>query len=83
MADKEKVNKSENIMADKEKVNKSEFLKERQGIFGFGFSNNNNLDLLNLFVLAFAGIIIKVFFKNLILNWEILVQLPLQYGVMV
>jgi len=46
------------------RANTSEFLRQRQGIFGFGFSSNNNLDLLNLCVLAFAGIIIKVFFQE-------------------
>ena len=33
-------------------------------IFGIGISSNNNLDLLNLIVLACAGVIIKVFFKE-------------------
>lgn len=35
----------------------------REGVFGFGLSNNTNLDLLNLVVLACAGIIIKIFFQ--------------------
>lgn len=52
------------VQERKDTVNKSEILKNRQGIFGFGFSSNNNLDLLNLCVLAFAGIIIKVFFQE-------------------
>jgi len=34
------------------------------GIFGFGFSLNDNLDLLNLVVLAVAGIIIALFFQE-------------------
>ena len=38
-------------------------LADREGVFGFGLSNNNNLDLLNLVVLACAGIIIKIFFQ--------------------
>ena len=38
-------------------------LENREGVFGFGLSNNNNLDLLNLVVLACAGIIIKIFFQ--------------------
>lgn len=38
-------------------------LANREGVFGFGLSNNNNLDLLNLVVLACAGIIIKIFFQ--------------------
>ena len=42
----------------------TEALKERKGIFGFGFSMNNNLDLMNLVVLACAGIIIKIFFQE-------------------
>lgn len=43
---------------------KTEAILNRQGIFGLGFSNNNNLDLLNLVVLASAGIIIKLFFQE-------------------
>ncbi len=39
-------------------------LKENKGIFGFGFSHNNNLDLLNLVILAYAGIFIQFFFSN-------------------
>ena len=39
-------------------------LEKRQGIFGFGFSNNNHLDLLNLIVLACSGIIIALFFRS-------------------
>lgn len=35
-----------------------------RGIYGFGLSNNAYLDLLNLTVLAFAGIFIKVFFSS-------------------
>ena len=37
---------------------------DRRGIFGLGFSINNNLDLLNLIVLAFSGILIKVLFAE-------------------
>tara|TARA_Y100000389_G_scaffold187564_1_gene209100 strand:- start:3 stop:665 length:663 start_codon:yes stop_codon:yes gene_type:complete len=44
-----------------EKIND---LKENKGIFGFGFSHNNNLDLLNLVILAYAGIIIQFFFSS-------------------
>jgi len=33
-------------------------------IFGIGITSNNNLDLLNLIVLACAGIVIAVFFKE-------------------
>jgi hypothetical protein len=35
-----------------------------QGIFGFGLSHNNHLDLLNIVVLACIGIIIKLFFSE-------------------
>jgi hypothetical protein len=35
-----------------------------QGIFGFGLSHNNHLDLLNIIVLACIGIIIKLFFSE-------------------
>lgn len=45
---------------EKERINA---LANREGVFGFGLSNNNNLDLLNLVVLACAGIIIKIFFQ--------------------
>ena len=37
---------------------------DRKGIFGFGFSANTNLDMMNLVVLALAGIIVKVFFEE-------------------
>jgi magnesium-transporting ATPase (P-type) len=33
-------------------------------IFGIGITSNNNLDLLNLIVLACAGIVIKLFFSE-------------------
>ena len=33
-------------------------------IFGIGLTSNNNLDLLNLIVLACAGIFIKLFFSE-------------------
>tara|TARA_B100001093_G_C26780925_1_gene994567 strand:- start:213 stop:863 length:651 start_codon:yes stop_codon:yes gene_type:complete len=39
-------------------------LKNNKGIYGLGFSLNENLDLLNLVVLAFSGIIIKLFFQE-------------------
>ncbi len=38
--------------------------KKAQGIFGFGLSHNNHLDLLNIVVLACVGIIIKLFFSE-------------------
>jgi hypothetical protein len=43
----------------------SEFASTKAlNIFGIGITSNNNLDLLNLIVLACAGVIIKVFFKE-------------------
>jgi hypothetical protein len=39
-------------------------MADRKGIFGMGFSLNNNLDLLNLVILAIAGIVIKIFFAE-------------------
>lgn len=48
-------------MSEKERI---DALVNRQGIFGFGFSNNNHLDLLNLIVLACSGIIISIFFEE-------------------
>ena len=39
-------------------------MMQRKGIFGFGFSNNTNLDMINLVVLAIAGIIVKMFFQE-------------------
>jgi len=36
----------------------------KQGIFGFGLSHNNNLDFMVLIVLACMGIIIKLFFPE-------------------
>ena len=47
-----------------EDINNINALKNKEGIFGLGFSLNNNLDLLNLVVLAFFGIIIKLFFQE-------------------
>jgi hypothetical protein len=45
-----------------------ELVANRQGIFGMGFSLNNNLDLLNLVILAIAGIVIKIFFAEPVSN---------------
>ena len=39
-------------------------MSNTQGIFGFGLSHNNHLDLLNIVVLACVGIIIKLFFSE-------------------
>ena len=41
-----------------------EAMVNRKGIFGFGFSTNSNLDMMNLVVLAIAGIIVKIFFEE-------------------
>tara|TARA_B100000989_G_scaffold276624_2_gene236990 strand:+ start:72 stop:749 length:678 start_codon:yes stop_codon:yes gene_type:complete len=52
---------------DKSKITENErinALANREGIFGFGFSNNNHLDLLNLIVLACSGIVIALFFRG-------------------
>ena len=38
--------------------------KTKQGIFGYGLSHNDNLDLLNIVILACVGIIIKLFFSE-------------------
>ena len=32
--------------------------------YGFGLSNNTHLDLLNIIILAFTGIVIKIFFEE-------------------
>ena len=37
---------------------------DRKGIFGFGFSANTHLDMMNLVVLALAGIVVKIFFEE-------------------
>lgn len=39
-------------------------MESTQGIFGFGLSHNNHLDLLNIVILACVGIIIKLFFSE-------------------
>ena len=43
---------------------KNPLKNKAQGIFGFGLSQNNHLDLLNIVVLACIGIIIKLFFSE-------------------
>ena len=47
-----------------DKIENIKALKDRKGIYGFGFSNNKNLDLLNLLILACSGIVIKIFFSD-------------------
>ena len=49
---------AENIPLDPETI------INKQGLFGFGLSHNNNLDFMTLVVLAFMGIIIKLFFPE-------------------
>jgi len=48
-------------MSEKEQL---DAMINRKGIFGFGFSANSNLDLMNLVVLAISGIIVKIFFQE-------------------
>ena len=38
-------------------------LKDNKGIFGFGLSHNNNLDLFTLVILAYSGLFIQFFFS--------------------
>lgn len=52
---REDFKKKEELLAD---------LKGKRGIFGFGLSTNINLDILNIIILAFAGIVIKIFFQE-------------------
>ena len=51
-------------MSTPSELDKANAMIDRKGIFGFGFSANSNLDLMNLVVLAVAGIIIKIFFEE-------------------
>jgi len=51
-------------MSELSQSDKAEAMIDRKGIFGFGFSANSNLDLMNLVVLAVAGIIVKIFFEE-------------------
>jgi len=60
-----KLNKlHESFKNQSEKIENIKALKDRKGIYGFGFSNNKNLDLLNLLILACSGIVIKIFFSD-------------------
>tara|TARA_B100001093_G_scaffold508498_1_gene570828 strand:+ start:2762 stop:3481 length:720 start_codon:yes stop_codon:yes gene_type:complete len=47
-------------------MNDSKFadMKENRGIFGFGISHNDNLDLFTLVILAYAGLFIQFFFSG-------------------
>lgn len=49
-------------MSEKQQI--FSFIKDRKGIYGLGFSTNEHLDLMNLVVLAYSGIIIKLFFQD-------------------
>ena len=46
------------------RLSKQGNMLNREGIYGLGFSNNNNLDLMNIVLLAIAGVIIKIFFSE-------------------
>lgn len=39
-------------------------IKENKGIFGFGLSHNDNLDLLTLVIFAYSGLLIQFFFSS-------------------
>lgn len=54
----------ENILISTDGPEKLNALIDRAGIFGFGFSFNNKLDMLNLIMLCIAGIIISIFFPE-------------------
>ena len=56
-----KVNK---ILQSTNQAEKLDAIIDRAGIFGFGFSFNNKLDMLNLLMLCVAGIIITIFFPE-------------------
>lgn len=56
--DKKKPNELENINFYIKDV------AERKGVYGFGLSNNIYMNLLNLVVLAYSGIVIKIFFQE-------------------
>ena len=51
-------------MSDLTEKEKYRAMVDRKGIFGFGFSTNSNLDMMNLVVLAVSGIIVKMFFEE-------------------
>lgn len=51
-------------MTDVTTKQRNEAILNRYGVYGYGFSNNSNLDLMNLVVLAVSGIIIKIFFEE-------------------
>ena len=51
-------------MAEEKEISLKKMKKELTGIFGFGLSDNIYLDILNIVILAFTGIIIKIFFQE-------------------
>jgi len=51
-------------MSDPTEKEKYNAMIDRKGVFGFGFSTNSNLDMMNLVVLAVSGIIVKIFFEE-------------------
>lgn len=61
---KVELNKGEKILKSTNQAEKLNAVVDRAGIFGFGFSFNNKLDLLNLLMLCVAGIIITIFFPE-------------------
>ena len=67
IASKEKdFEKGEQILKSTNSAEKLDAIVDRAGIFGFGFSFNNKLDMLNLLMLCVAGIIISIFFPETI-----------------
>ena len=64
--DKERPGASNSLAEQESKVEPPQptKLSHDLNIFGIGISSNNNLDLLNLIVLACAGIMIKIFFQE-------------------
>lgn len=58
--------KGEEILKSTNSAEKLDAIVDRAGIFGFGFSFNNKLDMLNLLMLCVAGIIISIFFPEII-----------------
>ena len=47
-----------------ENNSKIDDIKQNKGIFGFGLSHNNNLDLFTLVILAYSGLFIQFFFSS-------------------
>lgn len=62
----EDLEKGKQILKSTNTAEKLDAIIDRRGIFGFGFSFNNKLDMLNLLMLCVAGIIISIFFPETI-----------------